>query len=32
MAAQRREGKLLVQAYATPEHKAAVAAFLDKRT
>jgi enoyl-CoA hydratase/carnithine racemase len=29
---QRLEGKLLQQAFASPEHKEAVAAFLDKRT
>lgn len=28
---QRREGELLQQAYGTPEHKEAVAAFLEKR-
>ena len=28
---QRREGELLKEAYATPEHKEAVAAFLEKR-
>lgn len=28
---QRREGELLQEAYATPEHKEAVAAFLEKR-
>ena len=28
---QRREGELLQQAYVTPEHKEAVAAFLEKR-
>ena len=28
---QKREGELLQQAYATPEHKEAIAAFLDKR-
>jgi enoyl-CoA hydratase/carnithine racemase len=31
LAAQRRELELLMQAYATPEHKEAVAAFLEKR-
>jgi len=31
MAAQRREGRLLMKAYATPEHHAAVAGFLDRR-
>ena len=29
---QQREGELLQQAYATPEHKEAVSAFLEKRT
>ncbi len=29
---QRLEGKLLQQAFASPEHKEAVAAFLEKRT
>jgi enoyl-CoA hydratase/carnithine racemase len=31
LAAQTRELSLLAQAYATPEHKEAVAAFLEKR-
>jgi enoyl-CoA hydratase/carnithine racemase len=31
LAAQRRELESLMQAYATPEHKEAVAAFLEKR-
>ena len=31
-AVQKLEGELLAEAFATPEHKEAVAAFLEKRT